>query len=286
MHPGPMNRGVEIDDEVADSAASLVTAPGARRARRAHGRALRPARGPRRGGGGVSGRERGPARAGAAARAGRPARARRARRSIPARASTRALDVLVRDGVDRRARRRRSTRRRAPRSSRPTGCTLLPAFIDPHVHLRTPGQEHKEDLATGTAAAAAGGYCSVLAMPNTDPVVDYAAGARLAARARGDRRARRASASWPRSRSASRASSSRRSASWPTTAPCGYSDDGRPVLSRRRCCGARCSTPRRPGACSRCTARTRRSRARPTCTRARLRAARPRSATRRSPSRR
>ena len=52
------------------------------------------------------------------------------------------------------------------------GCTLLPAFIDPHVHLRTPGQEHKEDLATGTAAAAAGGYCSVIAMPNTDPVVD------------------------------------------------------------------------------------------------------------------
>jgi dihydroorotase len=52
------------------------------------------------------------------------------------------------------------------------GCTLLPAFIDPHVHLRTPGQEHKETLATGTAAAAAGGYCSVLAMPNTDPVVD------------------------------------------------------------------------------------------------------------------
>jgi dihydroorotase len=52
------------------------------------------------------------------------------------------------------------------------GCTLLPAFIDPHVHLRTPGQEHKEDLATGTAAAAAGGYCCVLAMPNTDPVVD------------------------------------------------------------------------------------------------------------------
>jgi dihydroorotase len=52
------------------------------------------------------------------------------------------------------------------------GCTLLPAFIDPHVHLRTPGQEHKEDLASGTAAAAAGGYCTVLAMPNTDPVVD------------------------------------------------------------------------------------------------------------------
>ena len=52
------------------------------------------------------------------------------------------------------------------------GRTLLPAFVDPHVHLRTPGQEHKEDLETGTRAAAAGGYCAVVGMPNTDPVVD------------------------------------------------------------------------------------------------------------------
>jgi dihydroorotase len=52
--------------------------------------------------------------------------------------------------------------------------TLLPAFFDPHVHLRTPGQEHKEDLESGTRAAAAGGYCGVLAMPNTDPVLDSA----------------------------------------------------------------------------------------------------------------
>jgi dihydroorotase len=49
---------------------------------------------------------------------------------------------------------------------------LLPAFFDPHVHLRTPGQEHKEDLETGTRAAAAGGFGAVLAMPNTDPVID------------------------------------------------------------------------------------------------------------------
>ena len=48
---------------------------------------------------------------------------------------------------------------------------LLPAFFDPHVHLRTPGQEHKEDLDTGTAAAAAGGYGAVIAMPNTDPTL-------------------------------------------------------------------------------------------------------------------
>jgi dihydroorotase len=51
---------------------------------------------------------------------------------------------------------------------------LLPAFFDPHVHLRTPGQEHKEDLESGTRAAAAGGYGGVLAMPNTDPVLDSA----------------------------------------------------------------------------------------------------------------
>jgi dihydroorotase len=54
------------------------------------------------------------------------------------------------------------------------GRHLLPAFVDPHVHLRTPGQEHKEDLETGTRAAAAGGFCAVLAMPNTEPVVDSA----------------------------------------------------------------------------------------------------------------
>lgn len=54
------------------------------------------------------------------------------------------------------------------------GHQLLPAFFDPHVHLRTPGQEHKEDLDSGTRAAAAGGYGAVLAMPNTDPVLDSA----------------------------------------------------------------------------------------------------------------
>jgi dihydroorotase len=54
------------------------------------------------------------------------------------------------------------------------GRRLLPAFFDPHVHLRTPGQEHKEDLETGTRAAAAGGFGAVIAMPNTDPVIDSA----------------------------------------------------------------------------------------------------------------
>ena len=51
---------------------------------------------------------------------------------------------------------------------------LAPAFVDPHVHLRTPGREDEETIASGTAAAAAGGYCAILAMPNTDPVVESA----------------------------------------------------------------------------------------------------------------
>jgi dihydroorotase len=55
------------------------------------------------------------------------------------------------------------------------GLVLAPAFVDPHVHLRTPGREDEETVGSGTAAAAAGGYCAILAMPNTDPVVDSAA---------------------------------------------------------------------------------------------------------------
>jgi dihydroorotase len=78
------------------------------------------------------------------------------------------------------------------------GRHLFPAFDDPHVHLRTPGQEHKEDLETGTRAAAAGGYCAIVAMPNTSPGVDAAPilGALLDAAARRPRcrKARGASA--------------------------------------------------------------------------------------------
>jgi dihydroorotase len=54
------------------------------------------------------------------------------------------------------------------------GLVALPAFVDPHVHLRTPGREDEEDVDSGTRAAAAGGYCAILAMPNTEPVVDSA----------------------------------------------------------------------------------------------------------------
>jgi len=51
---------------------------------------------------------------------------------------------------------------------------IAPAFVDPHVHLRTPGREDEETIRTGTQAAAAGGYCAILGMPNTEPVVDSA----------------------------------------------------------------------------------------------------------------
>jgi dihydroorotase len=51
------------------------------------------------------------------------------------------------------------------------GLHAFPAFFDPHVHLRTPGQEHKEDIETGARSAAAGGYCGILAMANTEPPV-------------------------------------------------------------------------------------------------------------------
>ncbi len=53
-----------------------------------------------------------------------------------------------------------------------TGLMVAPGFIDMHVHLREPGQEYKETIATGAAAAVAGGWASICAMPNTDPVND------------------------------------------------------------------------------------------------------------------
>lgn len=54
------------------------------------------------------------------------------------------------------------------------GRTVLPSFIDTHCHWRTPGFEYKEDIATGSAAAAAGGYTFVNLMPNTKPVCSSA----------------------------------------------------------------------------------------------------------------
>jgi dihydroorotase len=83
------------------------------------------------------------------------------------------LDVRVDDGIV--AALGEDLPRNGHRVVQAAGRTLAPAFVDPHVHLRTPGREDEETIASGTAAAAAGGYCAILAMPNTDPVVDSAA---------------------------------------------------------------------------------------------------------------
>ena len=55
-----------------------------------------------------------------------------------------------------------------------TGLVVAPGLVDIHVHFRDPGQTHKEDIRSGTEAAAAGGFTSVVCMPNTSPVCDNA----------------------------------------------------------------------------------------------------------------
>ena len=82
-----------------------------------------------------------------------------------------ALDLLLRDG---------RVAESGPGLEAPDGATVLdaaglvvaPGFVDLHVHLREPGQEHKETIATGTRAAARGGFTTVCAMPNTSPPID------------------------------------------------------------------------------------------------------------------
>ena len=59
------------------------------------------------------------------------------------------------------------------------GLVLVPGFVDMHVHMREPGQTSKESIATGTAAAAAGGFTSAMAMPNTSPAADSPSTIRL-----------------------------------------------------------------------------------------------------------
>ena len=82
------------------------------------------------------------------------------------------MDILVRDGRVAEVAPPNKIRGSAEEKFDARGLVVAPGFIDLHVHLREPGQSYKETIATGTAAAAAGGFTSVCTMPNTAPVVD------------------------------------------------------------------------------------------------------------------
>ena len=82
------------------------------------------------------------------------------------------MDVLLRDGRVAEVAAPNNIRTGADEKFDARGLIVAPGFIDLHVHLREPGQSYKETIATGTAAAAAGGFTSVCCMPNTTPVVD------------------------------------------------------------------------------------------------------------------
>ena len=82
------------------------------------------------------------------------------------------MDVLLRDGRVAEIALPNKTRGSADEKFDARGLIVAPGFIDLHAHLREPGQSYKETVASGTAAAAAGGFTSVCAMPNTSPVVD------------------------------------------------------------------------------------------------------------------
>lgn len=91
----------------------------------------------------------------------------------PSRRLDQTLDVLLRDGVVAKVDEKISPPKGAE-IVEAAGFVVAPGFVDLHAHLREPGYEYKETIATGTAAAAAGGFTTVCSMANTDPVTDDA----------------------------------------------------------------------------------------------------------------
>lgn len=90
----------------------------------------------------------------------------------PAQGIDRPADIVLGDGRVVEVAESGNTRTLADETLDVTGLVVAPGFIDLHVHLREPGQTHKESIASGTMAAAAGGFTSVCAMPNTRPIND------------------------------------------------------------------------------------------------------------------
>lgn len=79
-------------------------------------------------------------------------------------------DVLIQDGKIEKI--EREIKETVDKEIDAEGCWVTPGFIDVHVHLRDPGYEYKETIATGTRSAAMGGFTTICCMPNTDPVID------------------------------------------------------------------------------------------------------------------
>lgn len=90
----------------------------------------------------------------------------------PATETDEEIDIFIEDGKI--AKRGKKLKCKAERVIDAAGSYVMPGFIDLHVHLRDPGYEEKETIASGVRAAAKGGYTTILAMPNTKPVVDNA----------------------------------------------------------------------------------------------------------------
>lgn len=90
----------------------------------------------------------------------------------PATGTDEALDILIQDGII--VKREKGCKEKADEKIDAKGCYVMPGFIDMHVHLRDPGFTDKETVETGAQAAARGGYTTIFAMPNTQPVVDNA----------------------------------------------------------------------------------------------------------------
>ncbi len=90
----------------------------------------------------------------------------------PATGTDAVSDILIEDGKI--AKTGKALKEKADKEINAKGCFVMPGFIDLHVHLRDPGFEDKETVVTGAAAAARGGFTTILAMPNTKPVVDNA----------------------------------------------------------------------------------------------------------------
>ena len=86
----------------------------------------------------------------------------------PATETDEVADILAEDGKV--VKMEKNIKAKADRVIDAKGCYVMPGFIDMHVHLRDPGQEQKETIETGCNAAAHGGYTTILAMPNTNPV--------------------------------------------------------------------------------------------------------------------